>query len=180
MTTAAPIMVRNTQPGPTVFTGGDQYIEWQGADDPSGLDVQPCPRDFLNHVQFRQAVVRGIFVVEDDNEEIEDILARHRDEWEIRQERQRNASKDALEFVADNDMLMLKCVAPVGRETSGATCDVDVPVKARQADQKPPLCHEHRGLVSQFLSEETGVGKDGKPEVKWVRMRVARRQRAQD
>lgn len=180
MTTAAPIMVRNTQPGPTVFTAGDQHVEWQGEGDPAGMDIQQVPADFMNHVQFRQALVRGIFVVEDADEAIQDTIARHRDEWSIRQERQRNASKEALEFVQDNDMLMLSCIAPAGRGTSGATCNADVAVKSRQVGEKPPLCNDHRKLAAQFLPEETGTVVKGKPEIKWIRTRMATRTRAQD
>lgn len=178
MTTTEPIMVRNELGGPTVFTSGTQQVEWKGKGDPDGGDVQPCPPGFIQDVYFRRAMTRNIFTILED---AEDALDRHRDEWDARQVRQREASQDSLEFVADNDLLMLKCIGPADRTgNSDVICGTEVPVKSSQAREKPPLCNKHKALVNQFLAEETDVIKGGKPEIRWVRPSVGARTRQQD
>lgn len=178
MTTAAPMMVRNTRPGPTVHTFGDQQVTWNGAGDPDGLDIQPVTADLANSVTFRQSMARGIFVEVDDEAEIEAAISQHRDEWANRDERQSNAGQEAIEQVQDNDYLMLTCLGPAGK--SGNLCGADVSVKSSKVAEAPPLCKAHKPLASQFLSEETGVIKNGKPEIKWTRSRLGAREKAQN
>ncbi len=178
MTTTEPLMIRNEQGGPTVFTSGTQHVEWKGKGDPDGGDVQPCPPEFMQDVQFRRALTRSIFTVVED---AEDALSLHRDEWDARQTRQREASKDSLDTVTDNDLLMLKCLGPADRTgNTDAICGTEVPVKSSQVREKPPLCNKHKALVNQFLAEETDVIKGGKPEIRWVRPSVGARARQQD
>jgi len=180
MTTAAPIMIRNTLPGPTVFTSKmlGQHVEWAGNGDPNGGDVQPCPPEFLNDVQFRSSVVRGIFEVEEAGDGVEEILAKHRNEWDSRQTRQREMSEASIDQVADNDVLMLDCIGPNGH--SGSLCGEPVPVKSTQVSEKPPLCGKHKSLVKQFISEETGEVKNGKPVIRWMRTTMGQRATQQD
>lgn len=179
MTSAAPtIMVRNTRPGPTVHTFGDQQVTWQGAGDPDGLDVQPVTAELFQQVQFRQSLARGIFVEVDDQSEIDDAIAHHRDEWQQRDERQRDAGREALEFTQDNDILMLTCLGPAGQ--SGNLCGEPLSIKSSKASETPPLCKSHKSLAGQFVAEEGTTIKNGKPEVKWIRIRQGARTRQQD
>jgi hypothetical protein len=68
----APAMVRNTAAGPTVFSEGpNATVEWAGANDPMGGDLQPVPESFLNNVQFHRMAARGILVVETADEAIQ-------------------------------------------------------------------------------------------------------------
>jgi hypothetical protein len=176
---AAPIMVRNTQPGPTVFTapGNGTHVEWQGADDPQGLDVQACPAEFLHLVAFRNAMERGIFERVEDEGLIEEKLTQHRQDWDQMQERRRNAGTDAIELEVNNDLLVLNCIAPIAK--GGKLCDESLPMKAAEAREKPPLCKDHQRLAGKFMAEETGQLVDGKPEVRWMLPRMDARVKQQ-
>lgn len=176
MTVTSPTMIRNTMPGPTVFTDDSKNsVEWAGAGDENGGDVQPVPESFIGNVSFQQALTRGIFAVEDADEEIEKILKAHRDQWQARIDRQRNASKEALETPQDEDVLMLECIGPAGH--SGEMCKEPVAVKSKLRNEKPPLCQKHSYLASQFISEQTDRMIGGKAEVVWRRASLAARER---
>lgn len=177
---ATPIMVRNNQAGPTVFTApgpSGSHVEWQGAGDPQGLDVQPCPAEFLNIVAFRAAMTRGIFEQVDDDGLIGETLAQHRQDWEQKQERQRNAGIEALELEPDNDLAMVNCIAPVAK--GGKKCDTPLSLKVTDLREKPPLCQDHQRLAGKFIAEETDKIVQGKPEIRWTLMRVEPRVKQQ-
>lgn len=176
--TAAPTMIRNTRPGPTVHTFGDQQITWNGAGDPDGLDIQPVTAELMNNVTFRQSLARGIYVEVDDQDEIDAAIAQHRDEWHNREERQANAGQEAIEMVQDNDFLMLTCIGPAGH--SGNLCGEPVSVKSKLRNDTPPLCKAHKPLTGQFVTQETGIIKDGKPEIEWIRITKGIRTRQQN
>lgn len=174
---AAPVMVRNTEPGPTVFAlDADNHVEWAGQGDPMGGDLQPVPPNYLDHPQFQRAVTRGIFVVEDAPEEVRDALDRHKRDWDQRQQQRRDASTAALDQAPQNDVLMLSCIAPSGKGP-GQLCAQDVPVPQRSRNETPPLCPMHKSLASQFIAEEGEKIVEGKPEVKWVTTRLGERTR---
>lgn len=173
MSESPTVLIRNTMAGPTVFTSPSGHqVEWKGAGDPHGGDLQPCPGSLLEDVQFQNAMVRGIFLKETFDPE---ALNAHREEWEANEARRRNASLDALEEVSDKDLHMVTCVMPVGRANSGATCDVAVPMSAAAQREKPPLCPEHSGEAAKFISDETDKMINGKPVVKWSRIQMTRR-----
>lgn len=169
-------LVRNNQPGPTVFSDGDkQQVEWQGSGDPNGLDIQPVPDVLFDHVQFQRSLTRGIFTVVDGDVTADEVYEQHRTEWEERQERQTNAGKEALELTQNNDMIVLKCIGPKGH--TGENCGEDVTVKDAQRNDAPPLCPKHLQLKGKFLPEESGRIINGKPEVVWRRVSLGGRQR---
>jgi hypothetical protein len=173
MTSAsAPIMVRNMEPGPTVFTapGNGAHVEWQGAGDPQGLDMQSCPAEFLQLVAFCNALEKRIFEIVEDKDLIQETLSQHRNDWEQKQERRRNAGTDALEIVENKDMAMVNCIAPVAK--GGKTCDVALSLKLADLSTKPPLCHEHQRFAGKFIAEETDKIVNGKPEVRWTLPRM--------
>lgn len=173
------VMVRNTMGGPTVFThpATNQQVEWQGAGDPHGGDVQPIPLALFSDVQFQRSVQRGIFVrVADD---YDSVIEAHRKEWEEAEHRRQNASLDSLEALSQNDIHTYTCVAPKGRANSGITCDVPVPMTPREHSEKPPLCIEHKSDAAKFVSQETDEIEAGKPKVKWTRVQLGLRERQQ-
>lgn len=179
-TPLAPIMVRNNQAGPTVFTApgpSGAHVEWQGAGDPQGLDVQPCPAEFLNSVAFRAAMTRGIFEQVDDETLIDETLAQHRQDWDQKQERQRNAGTEALELEPDNDLAMESCIAPVAK--GGKLCGTALSLKVAELREKPPLCQDHQRYAGKFVAEETSEIVNGKPKVRWTLMRVEPRVKQQ-
>lgn len=171
--TSAPVMIRNTQPGPTVYSGPTQHVEWAGAGDPMGGDVQPVPPSFVDDVQFRRAVTRGIFRIEEAPDEIQAALAAHAREWSLRNEHARTASQESLEALPDKDVLSLACIGPSPRGTG--ICEQAVPVKARARYERPPLCPQHEHLTGSFLPEETGRLIAGKPEIAWMRTSLGAR-----
>lgn len=171
-----PTMVRNTTAGPTVFAEGSHFVEWAGAGDPMGGDLQPVPSSFLENVQFHRMTTRGIFVVESGEEIIDETLAKHRAEWESRIEQQRTASRDAIDQLPQNDSVIKKCIGPSGKGPS-QLCGQDVPIKAAKVAETPPLCPLHAQLVGQFLAQEGERIVDGKPEVIWARIRQTSRTR---
>lgn len=168
----ATVLARNTQPGPTVFSLGvnnDAVIEWKGAGDPMGEDVQPVPPTFLDNIMFKRAVTRGIIVIEEAPEEVERVFAQHKAEWDQRQAKQAAAAQATIDQAPQNDVLMLGCVAP---NANGTTCGTQVPVRSVMRNEAPPLCGLHRDLAPKFISEVTDKIVDGKPEVNWVLPRL--------
>jgi hypothetical protein len=169
---AAPTMVRNTAAGPTVFADAQQHVEWSGAGDPMGGDLQPVPPSFLDNVQFHRMTARGILVVETADEAIAAALASHKADWENRLERQRTASIEAIDQAPQNDSVVKTCLGPSGKDPSGA-CGAAVPIKAAKLAEMPPLCPMHTGMASQFIATEGEKIVEGKPEVIWVKARLA-------
>jgi hypothetical protein len=176
---AAPITVRNTQPGPTVFTapGNGAHVEWQGAGDPQGLDIQSCPAEFLQIVAFRNAMEKGIFEQVDDEAQIEEALTLHRQEWEQQQERRRNAGTDSIEVEANKDMHVFECIGLVGK--GGQSCGAPLSLKPEELQNTPPLCSEHKKFARKYIAEETGKIINGKPEVRWTLPTMGARERQQ-
>lgn len=66
-----PVMVRNREGGPAVFTDrqSDTHIEWAGHGDPEGGDVQEVPDHVLQNTHFNRAKRKGIFEVLDGDKE---------------------------------------------------------------------------------------------------------------
>lgn len=168
----ASVMVRNTSPGPTVFDNGrGDKVEWQGAGDSMGGDIQPVPGVFLNDVQFQRMKTRGIFEIVEDESIIDATTAAHRAEWRNRQDRQRSAGIEQLDETPNNDTIVKTCIGPSGK-AADQLCGADVPVRVADTANKPPLCPMHTGLSSQFVPRTTERVVEGKPEVVWMRARL--------
>lgn len=178
-TTDAPVMVRNTHPGPAVFSYGkdaENFIEWAGAGDGAGGDVQAVPAALLNHPQFRKSIVAGVYVIEDDPGLATATEAAHRAEYEQRMQQQQNASAAVIDIQPDNDFIILKCIAPA-QPSSYKLCDVDVSVRARDRFENPPLCPEHKNLAKNFVPKGTGRIVGNQSEMVWEKVKVADRVR---
>jgi hypothetical protein len=69
-----PVLVRNLEDGPTVFSDGvgpgSIAIEFAGAGDPESNDVQQVPESVLENFAFLRALQRGIFEVVEATDEI--------------------------------------------------------------------------------------------------------------
>lgn len=178
---AAPIMIRNTMPGPTVFTDDLTHtkVEWWGYGDPNSRDIQPVPPALLDNVQFRRAMTAGILeqIAEDDAELTSQIELDHRQEWEARQQKAQSASAATIERPQDEDVLVLSCLGPKGK--TGELCAEPVAVKSKVRNEKPPLCPKHAPLAGQFISQETGRMVGGQAEVQWSRSIMGARERSQ-
>lgn len=171
MPLAPPMMVRNTQAGPLVFSAtGDanDYLEFAGAGDPNGGDVQAVPGELENNVQFRRILTLGLVVLEDKMPDIEKALAGQREEWEAR-EADRNKNADAsLDQVSENDILMKECIGD-GLRAGQKLCGTPVPQRSDAVRVHPPLCQAHKHLEGQYRAQETGRIVGNRNEVVWVK-----------
>jgi hypothetical protein len=172
----APVMVRNTHDGPTVFKHHDSTVlEWAGVGDAQGGDVLPVPASYLHDPQFRKHVTLGIFVI-DEGEGVEAETAEvHRSAWNTRMEQQKNASAAQMEFEQDNDLVILECIA-LPREGSRKKCGAPVSTRHKERLTTAPLCAEHKNLSAQYVAEETGRMNGSEPEVIWKKVSLAPRQ----
>jgi hypothetical protein len=171
-----PTMVRNTTKGPTVFSADGQNVEWAGAGDVMGNDLQPVPASFLENVQFHRMAARGIFKIETGDQEIEATLALHRQDYEQRMRRQQNASIDALDMTPGDDSLMLECVGPSAN--GHGACGMSVPMKANKQSEQPPLCPQHAELAGQYVAQEVdGKVIGGRSQVTWVPIKLGATER---
>ena len=175
-----PIMVRNVEPGPTVFMdhrSGTQ-VEWQGAGDPNGMDVQQVPAEIAQgNVAFIRALNKGVFAVEEAPEEIVQALARQRDAWQARQAKAKATTAEVLEDAPQaNDLVPVGCIGP---KANGTECGDPVTVRSRQVNERPPLCSRHAGLSGQFvlLEDETKPVTGASSPKRWVRVTTSARER---
>lgn len=109
-------MVRNTQPGPTVISSdpkGTHFVEWAGAGDPSGGDIQPVPEEIVNTPQFEKAKRRGIFVlVEDGSLEASEALNKQVAAWNDSNSVKEDVIKASIEDAAARPDLVID--QPIG------------------------------------------------------------------
>lgn len=171
----APVLVRNTEDGPTVFSDlvTKEVIEWKGKDDPSGGDIQRVPAKFVTeNVNFLNAITRGLFeVVEADQEVLDALAASQKADRERRRDVSTHAVEGLVEEGAANDTVGLGCIGP---KRDGSLCGKLVPIKEKAQKEHPPLCPEHAGLVMQYslVSDPKGtIGEEGE-KFKWVRMTI--------
>lgn len=173
---AAPIMVRNTHTGPTVFSNNDVKVEWAGYGDPFGGDVQPVPETLFNDPNFYRAMNSGLFEKITDEGVIEEQARLQREQYQTAQAAKKNAGKSLLDETPDQDILVLNCL---GDNPKGGICGEGVNIRSKDRAEVPPLCPRHQRLRSQFIAEETGRVVQGKPEVAWQRVTMAPRERQQ-
>lgn len=146
----APVMCRNMQAGPTVIAAdGKRSFEviFAGAGDPDGEDVQPIPEELLRTPQFAKAIRQGVFTVEEggDNPYVQNALARQGDAFRRRSAAERDAIQALMVAPAEDDMVGVACIGPGNRP--GAACGELVPIRAREAGSRPPLCDRHGHLA---------------------------------
>jgi hypothetical protein len=170
-------MVRNTQGGPTVIASdpkGTHQVEWAGADDPMGGDVQPVPQEIVDTVPFWNAIQKGILVVENlqDHPELQDRLDKQNASWKARQSQAADQAVAAIDQQANNDIVSVSCIGPDGK---GGKCGADVAVRDTQKDERPPLCERHASLAGEYVAEELGVV-DGKTQKGWARVTMGARE----
>lgn len=172
-------MVRNTHPGPAVFSYGkdaENFVEWAGAGDRNGGDVQAVPAALLNHPQFRKSMVAGVYVVESGEDLAEQVEAAHRAEYQDRVQQQRDASVATIDQEPDNDFVVLSCIG-FANKNSYKACGADVSVRSKDRFEKAPLCPEHKSQEKDFVPSGTGRLVGNQSEVVWKKVTVADRVR---
>lgn len=146
------IVVRNAQPGLTVFedVGLGLSIRWEAAGDPNGGDVLEVSATALKNPEFRLNVLRGVFVIEEAPEALNEAVLRIQQEWSARGQ-QSEQVKATISRPADRRVAKGKsCIAPKGQDLCGTI--------ALASEDHPPLCTEHMGLTNQYVQVE---GPDG-------------------
>lgn len=174
------LMVRNTLPGPLVLSSdpkGTVFVEWQGANDPNGGDVQPCPEEFASLPAFHKQVLRGILVVEnpEDNPEIAAAIERQNKAWHDRQQNQHQSAQESIQAERNDDFVTQQCVGPNPR--GQGQCDAEVTVQERKKNEQAPLCPTHEDLRPQYVPTEGEKIVDGKSSKTWTRVTMGSRQR---
>lgn len=166
-----PMMVRNNQAGPLVFSAtGDSndYLEFAGAGDPNGGDVQAVPGELQNNVQFRRILTLGLVTVEDQMPDIKAALAGQRAEWESQQAKRNDSAIASLDQVSDNDILSKECIGP-GLKPGEHVCATPVPQRADAVRVHPPLCQMHKHMAGEYVAKETGRIVGNRNEVVWIK-----------
>lgn len=170
------VSVRNTMGGHLVLTPdlakGD-YIEWRGAGDPTGADVQLVSPKVVRSPNFQKMLNRGALQIIDDEEEIRLADQRQQDEWERRQRSGDEAAMDSLDRKANNDSVVLSCVGP-GPRGGTSECGENVVVKEKDKNLRPPLCTQHEHLATHYVPTEMQDG--GQTRTSWVKVIMGERE----
>lgn len=174
------VMARNLRPGPTVISSdprGSQYVEWQGADDPSGGDVQLVPEEIVNSVPFVRAIQRGILTIEnaEDNPELLDRIELQNKAFRDRVADARQEAAVAIDRTENRDLVVQPCIGPSTKGTG--TCGEDVTTPEKTKDDKPALCGRHAHLAAEYVPTEEVA--DGQSHVVWKRAMLGERERQQ-
>lgn len=165
-----PVLVRNRQPGPTVFAiDHNQSYEWAGAGDPNGEDLQAVTSELLDNVQFARAVQRGILIVEDADDQVLATLQNQAERWRVRQEKAERAAMDNIAARPDEDMIQVPCLAP--------GCTQTTVVKLKTRNDRPALCARHTSLTTSFVLTVDPESDDGsgRPLQRWVHVPTPQR-----
>lgn len=174
-----PFAVRNLEAGPAVFSDPTQNIalEWQGAGDEDGNDIQQVPDILAENVNFLRALQKGIFQVEEAPEALRAALDKQTTSWRRKRAEAEQATQATISEEANNDIIPTPCVGPGGKP--GVACGADVMVREKQKGDKPPLCAKHKALAGEYVMTQTDKIVDGKAETKWTRMAMGVRESQQ-
>lgn len=160
-----PVLVKNCEPGPTVFSdaANDVFVQWEGDGDPEGRDVQEVSDAIMKHPNFARAVRNGVFqLLNVDDDEATRLLA----PAAAQAAAQRKAESDAIDATLeasniDNDIVEVKCL--VSEETLYLT--------NAQIKEAPPLAPRFAEQADDFMRVEVPgmVTSKGEPQYAWVR-----------
>lgn len=124
-----PVLVRNTEKGPTVFSDISKNIaiEWQGAGDPNGEDVQHVPDEVTDNVNFLKSLQRGIFVIEEASPEMKARLDAQVSAYQQRRDSGDQTSRDALDMQSER-VVATAVISETGKVVDGKAEETTVPV----------------------------------------------------
>jgi hypothetical protein len=165
-----PLLVRNKQAGPTVFTDkpSETEVRWEGADDVAGGDIMQVPASLAENLNFTRALRLGILEVVQADDETQELLDRQTAAWNARQTRDAEAVQESIDPSAQQDYIELSCIGPNNR--GNGECGQPVVVKESHKDEKAPLCPQHEHLSNQYVVTATDKLVEGKAQVKWQHM----------
>lgn len=170
-----PFAVRNLEPGRAVFSDLTKNIalEWAGAGDLDGNDIQQVPDELADNVNFLRALQKGLFKVEEAPAALKEALEKQTASWTRKREQQETLTKESISEEANNDLITTPCIGPGAR---GGQCGEGVVVKEKTMGEKPPLCDKHRGLAAEYVMTETDKIVNGKAQKTWSRAGLAVRE----
>jgi hypothetical protein len=157
--TRTSVIARNQMGGPTIITSDPKStyeVVFGGHGAPDGTDYQLIPREIIQTPQFEASLAKGILAVVEgeDDADVQAALAGQKAAFWERARRQDTAAREVLEAPSDNDMLALECIGPGTR--ADAACGIQVPVRAREAGLKAPLCSQHASLEDRCVKRGSG------------------------
>jgi hypothetical protein len=177
ITIAQPVLIQNTLGGPTVFSNpkSGEQVNWAGAGDPDGLDVQSVPISFLSDASFQRNLSNGTFSVYAAPDEILEaidalISGPHAQRQAQSRRDQAQHSKDALAAIivdpTTDDLVAHSCIGPGTR--AGALCGTGVPIRRSESDTTAPLCAKHKHLARYCIPVEGDLDNStGKAKITW-------------
>ena len=150
----APVLCQNEMSGPTVISSdlkGTYEVTFAGKGDPSGGDVQPIPPEILATVQFSKAVSLNILSVVEgaDNPIVAAALSKQSDAFRKRIEQEKVTATEYLDAPQEDDLVAVECIGPGTRPDTA--CGEMIPIRAREASSRPPLCSRHEALADQCV-----------------------------
>lgn len=127
------MLVRNMEGGPTVFADipNNISVEWQGAGDKAGNDVQFVPDALAENVNFIKALQRGILVVEDSSPEIEAKLAAQVEAFHLNREGQKAKAREVMDRNTEAPIKTV-VISETGQVTDGKPEETELPVIIEQ------------------------------------------------
>lgn len=133
-----PVLVRNTESGPAVFSDPAKNIavEWQGSGDKNGEDVQHVPDEVLDNVNFLKALQRGIFEVVEASPEVQERLDRQVSAYQQRRAASAQAGEDALDRQAERTVATA-VISETGKVVNGKPEETEIPVVMGPREQGP-------------------------------------------
>lgn len=160
-----PVLVKNRQPGPTVFSdpAHETFIQWEGSGDAEGRDVQEVSDAVLKHPNFARNVRMGVFELMDvDEAQATALLAPAAAAAAAARRTEQEAIAASLEASnVDNDIIEVKCLVS-GELLYKQFGDVKA---------TPPLADRFADQADQFVRVDIPGMFDakGEPQFAWVR-----------
>ena len=124
-----PLLVRNTENGPSVFSDISKNIaiEWAGSGDPNGEDVQHVPDDLIDNVNFLKAVNRGIFKIEEASPEMQKRLDQQVSAYQKRRAVAEQDGENAIDRQAERTVATA-VISETGKVINGKAEETQIPV----------------------------------------------------
>lgn len=124
-----PVLVRNREDGPAVFSdpANNIAVEWQGAGDPSGEDVQHVPDVLLEYPNFIKALNRGIFEVVEASPEVQERLDRQVAAYQSRRASSERAGEAAIDRESERTVASA-VITETGKVVDGKPEETTTPV----------------------------------------------------
>lgn len=153
------VIVQNMTAGPLVIASDPKAtheVRFGGKGSSDGSDFQHMPPEIVRTPAFaRQLSLGTLRVVQgDDDPVVRAALQNQSDAFWKRAADEARAARETLDEVADNDYLVIQCIGPGTRP--GAPCGENIPVQAKEAAGKVPLCDRHGHLKDRCVRRGDG------------------------